>query len=854
MVTKYWGKARPSKEDGAPFHLFICHSLDVVAVAEQWLNSSSVICRSLGAMQVSRLMRAWIRFFVGLHDIGKLDLRFQGKAPHVLEVLAPDRAAHLRKFSRGSDFARYDHGAMGYRWALAELASYINPSGDELPPEQEDIWSLWLAAVTGHHGFLPRIKDPPTAGTAIPPHLRQADREARLAWVRMLEAVCLAPEGLSLKDVPPQPPPLLAGFCSVADWLGSNTDLFPYVSALTAPEDYLLSRADRASSVLRWAGLIGRPARCGGMAEVYPERRPRQVQSLVDKLPRVPGLTLIEAPTGSGKTEAAVAYAAHLLAVGCAESVLFALPTQATANAMLDRLVPVARRLFPGSDVNVVVAHGRSRYHPTFDSLRSAVRRVTVQADAEALVQCADWLAQSRKRAFLGQIGVCTIDQVLLSVLPVRHAFVRSLGIGRSVLIVDEVHAYDTYMYGLLEEVLRRQKAAGGSAMLLSATLPHVQRARLVRAWDLTEQLDEWAPYPLVTHVGADGEVQFFRPDERHRPRFRSVHVELHTEPEGYPGDTLCKQIVLAARSGARVAVICNLVDQAQRLARQLRNTASDVPVDLFHARYRFCDRLARELQVLEWYGSHAESRGGRVLVATQVVEQSLDLDFDWMITQLCPVDLLFQRIGRLHRHERSRPPGFENPSVSVIVPEEPDFGGHKYIYGNTRVLWRTWQLLKSVAQIGFPAAYRDWIERVYAQDDWHKEPMEILEAWDKWNAKQQAALEDARQLAIGDVTAYDDDDRIQVYTRDGEMNLTVLPLEGGSLLDGRDLATVEEWERGEVVNQHSVPVPAGWKRFLSPAEDGICYLSMERADGGWRAELGDVRLQYSQEYGLEKG
>jgi CRISPR-associated endonuclease/helicase Cas3 len=852
LIDSYWGKARPAGEHDAPLHLFACHSLDVIAVADQWLKSSPVLDRSLSVGWQPRIVRAWVRFFIGLHDIGKLDLRFQAKAPHAVQILAPDRAMHLSRLSR--DSAGYDHGEMGYRWALAELGLYIKSTSndDELVHVYDDAWRPWLAAVTGHHGALPKKPDAPSAN-AIPPLLRKVDREARTTWVAMLEGICLVPEGLSLKDLPPSAPPLLAGFCSVADWLGSNTAYFPYVDSLPSPDHYLASRADPAQAVLRAAGLLSRPTRQGGMAALFPERQPRQVQSLVDRLPRAAGLTLIEAPTGSGKTEAALSYAAHLLATNCADSIVFALPTQATANAMLDRLKSVAPRLFPECDVNIVMAHGKSQYNPTFIDLRAAARPATVQRHAEALVQCADWLAQSRKRAFLGQIGVCTIDQVLLSVLPVRHAFVRTLGIGRSVLIVDEVHAYDSYMYGLLEEVLSRQKAAGGAAVLLSATLPRVQRTRLARAWDLQGELDALAPYPLVTHIDADGKPDFFQPDRVHQPESRSVRVELQMESEAFPGDDICKRILAAASAGARVAVICNLVDHAQRVARRFREAAIDIPIDIFHARYRFCDRQVRELQVQRQYGPNASRKEGRVLVATQVVEQSLDLDFDWMVTQLCPVDLLFQRLGRLHRHERSRPAGFEQPMVSVLIPEEPDFGRHKHIYENLRVMWRTKEMLMRNAQIEFPAAYRDWIELVYAEDEWPEEPDDIMEAWDKWYVEQRVAWEDAQQLARGEATVYDDDNRIQVFTRDGEMSLTALPLKDGALLNGRTLESLEEWERGEAINEHSVAVPASWKRFLPPGHEGVYHLPMREAGEGWVAEFGDVHLQYTDEYGLER-
>ena len=141
---------------------------------------------------------------------------------------------------------------------------------------------------------------------------------------------------------------------------------------------------------------------------------------------------------------------------------------------MLERLQFIASVLFAGGDANLILAHGKAKYNATFANLKAAAKPDAKKGN-QGSVQCAEWISSSRKRVFLGQIGVCTIDQVLLSVLPIRHNFVRSFGVIKSVLIIDEVHAYDRYMYGVLEEVLKHQKAAGGSAILL---LRHFRRSR----------------------------------------------------------------------------------------------------------------------------------------------------------------------------------------------------------------------------------------------------------------------------------------------------------------------------------------------------------------------------------------
>ena len=176
---------------------------------------------------------------------------------------------------------------------------------------------------------------------------------------------------------------------------------------------------------------------------------------------------------------------------------------------MLDRVEKIASLLFEEQS-NLVLAHGKAKFNDTFWNLKEAAKKQTAQESEEARTQCAGWLSASRKRVFLGQIVVCTIDQVLVCVLPVRHHFVRGFGVGKSVLIVDEVHAYDFYMYGLLGEVLKNQRASGGSAILLSATLPSQQRQMLLSAWHANGQSQPAAPYPLISHCGPSGEVAFF--------------------------------------------------------------------------------------------------------------------------------------------------------------------------------------------------------------------------------------------------------------------------------------------------------------------------------------------------------
>lgn len=869
LLFRYWGKARNDQPEDRPYHPLVYHSLDVAAVAQVWWETDPAMARSLSAAfraddEAARThLKAWVLFFVALHDLGKFDVRFQLKALDALRYCWP--ALDLVDVDTAPvAYEKYAHGIEGCRWFARDYATLLGlPGGDQI----REAWQPWVTAVAGHHGDLncAGLVRAPEAEDYVIRH----DQDARAVWFQTLETLFLVPAGLNLHDLPPPcstaAQNLLAGFCSVADWLGSNDEVFGYITERKPLEQFFQQRVAlaRDKAVVAHSGLTAAIADYPGMQAVLPPaHEARGVQTLVDGLPVAPGLLLIEAPTGSGKTEAALAYAWRLLSAGMADAIVFALPTQATANAMLSRVEALAGKLFPQGGANLVLAHGKRDFNEAFKHLVEVGHRPSAQGRENASAQCAGWLAQSRKRVFLGQVGVCTIDQVLLSVLPIKHKFVRGFGLHKSVLIVDEVHAYDSYMYGLLGEALERQQAAGGSAILLSATLPPKLRNTLLQHWQVDDAGEEDA-YPLLTHA-VSGEVASHHLPSEQQPPERIVEMECLALPDALPDEALIARIIAAAEAGARVAIVCNLVDVAQKLARALREQAN-VPVDIFHARYRFTDRQKKEKTVLDCYGKEAVRGAGRILVATQVVEQSLDLDFDWMLTQICPVDLLFQRLGRLHRHERARPPGFAAPRCTVLTVDGDDYGLHKLIYGNTRVLWRTEQLLRQARGgfLTFPEAYRRWIEAVYQRDDWADEPEKICLEFDAFSAEQNQRCFEAQRLVHMTLTQFADEDaKAAALTRDGEMSLNVLPImagdDGDTLLDGMPLARIHEWERAEALDLDTVAVPAGWDKLLMECprdEDGRLRLTFTReGTGNWIARAGQTAFRYTPDFGLEKG
>jgi len=898
-MYRYWGKACADDGQDNSYHLLPYHCLDVAAVADVWWQQSRDIRRCFMAITGlnEKQTRAWLLFFIALHDYGKFDLRFQRKALEAWKAVNAELSSIPTQLN-GQSIKEYNHGPAGLYWFYQDLKERFSSGEDDFYCDDNDnwvAWCSWLAPVVGHHGVVPQDHEKDNAKYQLHTAsqlILDAFKQSRQQWLSALELIFLAPAGLSLNDTPPllatsknsqSAATMLAGFCSVSDWLGSS-ELFTYDDQ---PCDDLTQwyecRLEVAKKTLQEAGVISQIKQYQAIDALLNGYPPRQVQCLVEQLPKVQGLTLIEASTGSGKTETALAYAWKLLALGLADSIVFALPTQATANAMLKRLEKAAPLLF-ANQTNVVLAHGRAKYEQNFINLKQACHPHTAQGQEEAWVQCGNWLAQSRKRVFLGQIGVCTVDQVLVSVLPVKHKFVRGFGIGRSVLIIDEVHAYDSYMYGLLDAVLEQQRLGGGSAILLSATLPFHQKAQLAKAWGCELAVANQA-YPLISHCSA-GQTALFdlaeQPDQQPEPT--SVQLELIKTPHLLPDEDFILRLLDAVVRGAQVCLVCNLVAVAQRLYQHVLDRIeqdqrlSEDQLLLFHSRFIFADRQKKEQAVLNLFGAQpepADARSkGHLLIATQVVENSLDLDFDWMITQLCPVDSLFQRMGRLHRHLRSRPEHYEQPVCSVLLPTEEDYELHELIYGNSRVLWRTQQCLQKAeqeteSQISFPAAYRGWIEPVYNQEAWPDEPEWVLKSYEAYEEDCWVSQMTAKRLISSNMNELsDNDNNVSALTRDGDMNLNLTPFytekQGERcLLSGELIDKLDESKRLEAINLNSVAVPKNWGkhgRLPEVDKDGFIWLAMQ-IDGDsflsteqgtyfyfYHANIGFSRVEQAQE------
>jgi CRISPR-associated endonuclease/helicase Cas3 len=468
----------------------------------------------------------------------------------------------------------------------------------------------------------------------------------------------------------------------------------------------------------------------------------------------------LEDVTGAGKTEAALILTQRLMAKGLADGLYIGLPTMATANAMYQRLGKVYRHFYQANQQpSLVLAHGARELSQDFRDSVLLAEQVQTDTDYQpghtekdqelsATAYCNAWLADSRKKALLADVGVGTLDQALLAVLPARHQSLRLLGLGRKVLFVDEVHAYDSYMHKLLSALLEAHARQGGSAILLSATLPQTMRENLVAAFH--RGLDQAPPniaypaaYPLATHTPAETVERGINTRAEVK---RTVNVQrLNGE------DLVFAKVRNAAEHGQCVCWIRNTVKSAWQAYQNLLNSGIQAErLSLFHSRFAMIDRQAIESRILQTFGDHSnhESRKGQILIATQVVEQSLDLDFDVLISDLAPIDLLIQRAGRLRRHIRDEqgnrirevdaedgrgmPVFYLHAPAPVLEADanwlKPEHAGTQAVYPHLGQLWLSARLLEC-GQFTMPSDARGLIEGVYSDEAQEQIPIALQDA-----------------------------------------------------------------------------------------------------------------------------
>ena len=696
-----------AKSDESSGHGLLAHMLDVAAVALTLLEAEPVTTLRWAAKHLGLQEHAaarWVAALIGLHDFGKATPGFQAKWPEGCQADVQAGLAFSHEALKVSDHAGATAALLG--------PALLRHSGAEIA------WVRHvLQAISAHHGYhysSDQIKE------AKPRREGSAWEDARQQLFDAYWSV-LSPSGVPAHAELSTPMvEWLAGLTSVADWIGSNVQWFPMGERSDLLEQHFLAArqlAEQALAAIGWRPYrallqdeLGTDAAVKRIVKREDVHQARPLQLAGDALLRGsegPALMLVEAPMGEGKTELAFLAHLRLQRSNAHRGLYIALPTQATGNAMFERTIQFLHAFDAGQSLDIQLAHGGALLNETVAHLHS------VFGDPGESVSASAWFSQ-RRRPLLSPYGVGTVDQALFSVLNVKHHFVRLWGLSNRVVVLDEVHAYDTYTSGLILALLRWLKAQGSSVILMSATLPQKRMHDMLAAWGVGKTDIATLAYPRVLLADQRG-ISGSSFAARTMPPITLCAL-------GESLDDIEAQALALLAPGGCGAVIVNTVDRAQalflRLAARLKG---GVELLLFHAQFPADDRSQIEHKVLDNFGLKGPRPACALLIATQVAEQSLDIDFDFMLSDLAPIDLLLQRAGRLHRHQRNRPDAHQLARLHVagLQPEQlPDLKGTawKYMY-DPYILGRTWALLSRESVLQLPQDIDRMVQAVYGDE-----------------------------------------------------------------------------------------------------------------------------------------
>ena len=761
-LDQFWAKARPQRTRGPErIHLLEHHLADVGACLEALLRQPTIRRRlacTAGLADLDAATTARLCVFAALHDIGKVNLGFQTQVWRDADLVErrPRRAGHtldLAPVLTGED-------AESASWFLDALG------WDELTQwdaSDGEVVSDLLVTALSHHGLPLQLDGDHQRNPTIWRPLGGLDPEQYTRRIGLLlkkwfpdaydSAAPPLPEAAAFQH-------MFLGLCTLADWIGSNEHWFPFDDD---PADGYLSRArEQAQTAIAEIGLdisgqrqaVRERDALPGFAELFAlpgaSANSIQRQAALDT-PLEQPLIVIESETGSGKTEAALWRFIRMYEADLVDGLYFALPTRSAATQIHGRVRRFVDTALPNGHRPEVVLAAPGYSHEAGDGQRT-LQDYPVwwdQAYADP-TPGRRWAAEHSKRYLAAQIAVGTVDQAMLAALKVKHSHMRAACLARNLLIVDEVHASDTYMGAILRSLLEAHLGAGGYAVLMSATLGSTARRSWLTAGTATGASDLpleeaiRAPYPAVS-TPADSAEQVLPVGENGREK--TVQIDALPLMEQY--EQVAQLGLDAARDGAKVLIIRNTVDFAARTQRAVENAASGRAesllfscggiVTLHHGRFAPGDRALLDREVEVRLGKR-RPKDGVIVVGTQTLEQSLDIDADLLITDLCPLDVLLQRIGRLHRHQRDdRPAAQLRPICAVLTPNADDLspllkqgvnGLGQYVYEDLRNLEATRRLIVRHPQWAIPGMNRELVERAT-----HPKALEaiVAELGDDW-------------------------------------------------------------------------------------------------------------------------
>lgn len=841
--TRYlWGKARPAVDGGSPYQPLTYHCLDVAACADAILMREPEATRERMAAILGLdwpKARAWLLLIVACHDVGKACPGFQSKWPSLIALT-------------GLSLPRSPDSDINHAFvSQIALEKILVDKGWPY-----DLAVLAADAVGCHHGN----RASPTTLDAL-----EGNQSAigKSDWAQARAELVDSLIEVFRPDRPPAKPTLnapdfmlLSGLTSFADWIGSNEEWFPYGACGDNPnlKNWFEQRrilADKALDAINWESRTPLSRQQESFKQVFGfSPRPLQ-QAVAEALAglKEPTILLVEAPMGEGKTEAAFFAHLEMQRRFGHRGLYMALPTKATGNAMFKRTLKFLRARESKRKLDLQLLHGGTMLNDLFQELRfSGVH----DSETGGEIRAEEWFTH-KKRALLSEYGIGTIDQALLSILPVRHSFVRLWGLANRVVVFDEIHAYDAYTGTLLVHLLRWLVALGSSVVLLSATLPPSIRRKLAEVVNADlPPLETDYPRLSVLRSGSVEQIHFGAdPSRRIAVRIEGVLPDL-------PG--MCSALENHLINGGMGLALVNTVQRAQELYCAFPEGESierqDTPVGkrlpdgtevlLFHARFPAEQRQVREDYVLEAFGNGTDRSGRKILIATQVAEQSLDLDFDLILTDLAPIDLVLQRAGRLWRHARqSRPVPEPILLVAGLLDGEPPSFAEPLWWGavyREDILLRTWCLLKQKDRLILPDEIDVLVQAVYEEEvaapEFLQTRLEKSQAQGDGMSIANAGLAHQAIIGLPDDASWNDPARFILYdedqpgvhrtltaqTRLGEDSAVIIPLWPKDQFDPvatPALAQAKQWclqaigtsRKGIVRKIEAHGVPEGWKK-----------------------------------------
>ncbi|WP_085341129.1 CRISPR-associated helicase/endonuclease Cas3 [Aquidulcibacter paucihalophilus] len=714
-----WGKLQRDKGGGLSGveYGLLDHCCDVVAVFEALVQVSAFrrILERAANRQLSEGHWRLLSYFVFLHDLGKCNWGFQAKR----DPGAAHTAGHVREVG----------GLIG----RSDLPAFLKFMSSETV-FRESIEGILLSASIAHHGE-PVVLEPKFGRQFWDPALGQIPIQAVNDMVAFASDAFGAPNASDLDWLAHDERAAafthaFAGLVSLADWIGSNPapEFFPYHGH--EPGRRLEWARSRAEVVVKAMTLDTSLLRDGLIGHDLDFQRVFTVPYAPNAMQKAAGvkldgpITCIEAPTGSGKTEAALWHFLHLFQHGLVDGLYFALPMRTAATQIHERLRAFVAGTFPDATLrpNLVLALPGYLRENDADGQRLPGFEVLWpdrEAGETSDLSYLRWAAEHPKRFLAATLAAGTIDQALLSVLQTRHSHLRGATLSRHLLVIDEVHASDAYQGALIRALLRRHVKLGGRALLLSATLTEAARIGFLHPDRKNTRHPRQAnvdcgvtpakgpsPYPLLS-----------TPSYAQAIPFSGSPKATIMQPTGLIDDPaeIARLAINAAQAGARVLIIRNTVAGVLAVQQALEAACPTQSNFLFkvagqscphHGRYHSADRQSLDCEVEVRFGKGAISGRGCVLVGSQTLEISIDCDADLLITDLCPADVLLQRLGRLHRHDKpNRPSGYESGRAIILTPETRDLTpftqqhgrkrhGFGQVYPDILMMDLTWQAL----------------------------------------------------------------------------------------------------------------------------------------------------------------